>query len=118
MNYLLGALIGLVSGITSGLFGVGGGIIMVPAMVLLLKLDMKVAVATSLVVIIPTSLAGSALNHAFGRIDWRVVLALAPLAMLGGLGGTWLKEQLASADLKRAFGGFLILVGARLLFFR
>lgn len=118
MNLLLSGIIGLVSGVTSGLFGVGGGIIMVPAMVLLMKLDMKIAVASSLVIIIPTSLAGSVLNHSFGRIDWRVVAAIVPLAVLGGLGGTWLKEQIASADLKRAFGGFLILVGIRLLCFK
>lgn len=114
----MAALIGLGSGVASGLFGVGGGIVMVPAMVLLMKLDMKVAVATSLVVIIPTSLAGSVLNHAFGRIDWRTALALVPLAIAGGLLGTWLKEHIPSLDLKRAFGGFLILIGLRLLFFK
>lgn len=118
MNYLLAAIIGLVSGVASGLFGVGGGIVMVPAMVLLMKLDMKVAVATSLVVIIPTSVANSILNHSLGRIDWRMVLALAPLAVVGGLAGTWLKEQIPSLDLKRAFGGFIILVGVKLLFFK
>ncbi len=118
MNYLLGAIIGLISGVTSGLFGVGGGIIMVPAMVLLMKQEMQTAVATSLVVIIPTSLAGSILNQSLGRIDWRIVAVLAPFAVMAGLGGTLLKEHIASADLKRVFGGFLILVGARLLFFK
>lgn len=118
MNYLLAGVIGLVSGVASGLFGVGGGIVMVPAMVLLLRLDMKIAVATSLVVIIPTSLAGSLLNQSFGRIDWRTAWTLIPLAVIGGLLGTWFKESLASSDLKRAFGGFLILVGLRLLLFK
>ena len=58
MHYLIAGIIGLFSGITSGLFGVGGGIIMVPAMVLLLSppiRDIKQAVGTSLVVIIPTA---------------------------------------------------------------
>ncbi|OQB90926.1 MAG: Sulfite exporter TauE/SafE [Verrucomicrobia bacterium ADurb.Bin118] len=118
MQYLMAALIGLGSGVASGLFGVGGGIIMVPAMVLLLKLDMKVAVATSLVVIIPTSCAGSLLNHAFGRIDWGTVFALAPLAIGGGFLGTWLKEQIPSGDLRRVFGGFIVVIGLRLLFFK
>ena len=118
MNYLLAGVIGLVSGVTSGLFGVGGGIIMVPAMVLLMKLEMKVAVATSLAVIIPTALAGSIQNHALGRIDWRVAWALIPLAVVGGWGGTWLKEQVPAEPLKQAFGGFLLLVGLRLLFFK
>ena len=118
MNYLMAGIIGLVSGATSGLFGVGGGIVMVPAMTLLMKLDMKAAVATSLVVIIPTSLAGSILNQSFGRIDWRVAIALIPLAVFGSIGGTWVKEQVASNSLKQAFGGFLVLVGFRLLFFK
>ncbi len=118
MNYLLAGLIGLVGGVTSGLFGVGGGIIMVPAMTLLLKTDMKVAVATSLLVILPTSLCNSVLNQSFGRIEWRTALALAPLAILGGLAGTWWKEAIPSESLKRAFGGFIILVGLRLLCFK
>jgi uncharacterized membrane protein YfcA len=118
MFYLYASLIGLVGGLTSGMFGVGGGIILVPAMVLLMKLDMKIAVATSLVVIIPTSLAGTVLNHSFGRIDWRAALAVAPVAILGGLVGTWLKEQVPSESLKQIFGGFLVLVGCKLLFFK
>ena len=75
MNYLLGALIGLIGGLTSGLFGVGGGIIIVPALVMLMHTDMKSAVATSLAVIVPTTLASSVLNHSYGRIDWRLVAA-------------------------------------------
>ena len=118
MNYLLPAFIGLISGIASGIFGVGGGIVMVPAMVFLMQMDAKVAVATSLTVIVPTALAGSLMNHSFGRIDWKVGLALIPLAVVGGLAGTWFKEQISSATLKQAFGGFLILVGIRLLVVR
>ena len=118
MYYLIAGLIGLLGGVTSGMFGVGGGIILVPAMVLFMKLNMKIAVATSLVVIIPTSLAGSVLNHSFGGIDWRAALAMAPLAVVGGLGGTWVKEQIPSANLQQIFGGFLVLVGCKLLFFK
>ena len=116
MNYLLAAVIGLVGGLTSGLFGVGGGIIMVPALVLLMQADTKVAVATSLAVIVPTTLASSLLNQSFGRIDWRMVAALAIPAILGGLATTWFKEQIPSDVLRRLFGGFLLLVGGYLLF--
>jgi len=118
MNYLLAAAIGLVGGLTSGLFGVGGGIIMVPALVMLMHTEMKTAVATSLAVIVPTTLAGSLLNHSFGRIDWRLVAALAIPAIIGGLASTWFKEQIPSETLKKCFGGFLLVVGARLLFFK
>jgi hypothetical protein len=121
MNYLLAALIGLVSGVTSGFFGVGGGIIMVPAMVYLLTppiRDIKQAIGTSLVVIIPTALMGSFKHHHQENVHWPTALALAPLAILGGFAGAWLTTQISAADLKRAFGGFLVLVGCYLIFVR
>jgi uncharacterized membrane protein YfcA len=118
MHILLAGLIGMVSGVTSGLFGVGGGVVMVPAMVMLLKLDAKAAVATSLMVIIPTALAGSILNHSFGRIDWRTAAALIPLAIIGALVGTHFKESMDSEILKRVFGAFIMLMGAQMLFFK
>lgn len=121
MNYWIAGLVGLVSGVTSGLFGVGGGIVMVPAMVLLLSppiRDIKQAVGTSLAVIIPTALIGSYKHFTQGNVDWRTALALAPMAIVGGYTGAWLTTHIAAASLKRAFGGFLILVGLRLLCFK
>ncbi len=115
MLYLYAALIGLVSGVVSGLFGVGGGIAMVPAMVLLLKLDIKAAVGTSLAVIIPTAIVGALKHHDLGHVQWRVALALMPAAMAGGYMGAWLTKHIPAADLKRMFGVFLVLVGLRLL---
>ena len=112
-------MIGLVSGVTSGLFGVGGGIVMVPAMVLLLSppiRDIKQAIGTSLVVIIPTALMGSWKHAQQGNIDWRTAVALAPLAVAGSYLGAWLTTYIHADNLKRAFGGFIILVGAKLLF--
>jgi len=109
-------LIGIVSGIASGLFGVGGGIVMVPAMVFFLKMDIKVAVGTSLAVIIPTALMGTYKHLSLGNVDWKVALSLAPTAVLGGYVGAWLTTHISSGNLKRAFGGFIILVGFRLLF--
>jgi uncharacterized protein len=108
-------LIGIISGIASGLFGVGGGIVMVPAMVFFLKLDIKVAVGTSLAVIIPTALMGTYKHLSLGNVDWKIALSLAPTAVLGGYVGAWLTTHISSGNLKRAFGGFLILVGCRLL---
>jgi uncharacterized membrane protein YfcA len=118
MFYLCAGLIGLIGGVTSGLFGVGGGVVMVPAMMMFLKLDIKSAIGTSLAVIVPTALMGTVKHHGLGHVDWRLAWALVPTAILGGFLGSWLTKAIASPDLKRAFGGFLILVGARLLFFR
>jgi len=121
MHFLQASIIGLLGGISSGLFGVGGGIVMVPAMVLLLTppiRDVKQAIGTSLVVIIPTALMGSFKHFQQGNVDWRTAIALAPLAIAGSYLGAWLTTQVSAGNLKRAFGGFLILVGARLLFFK
>ena len=115
MNYLVAGLVGIIGGITSGLFGVGGGVVMVPAMMLLMKMDLKMAIATSLVVIIPTALTGSVQNHALGKINWPVAFSIIPIAMIGGWAGTLLKEQIPTGNLKQAFGGFLVLVGLKLI---
>jgi hypothetical protein len=125
MNYFVAALIGLVSGITSGLFGVGGGLVMVPAMLFFLTppiRDIKQAIGTSLVVIIPTALMGSWKHFhkdpAISNINWSVAVALVPTAIVGGYIGAWLTKIISTGDLKRVFGGFIILVGIRLLFFK
>ena len=121
MQFFLASIIGLVSGMASGLFGVGGGIVMVPAMVLLLSppiRDVKQAIGTSLVVIIPTALMGSYKHFTHGNIEWRTAATLAPLAIAGSYLGAWLTTHIPADNLKRAFGGFIILVGAKLLFFK
>lgn len=118
MQWLMAGLIGLVSGITSGMFGVGGGIVMVPAMVLLLSppiRDIKQAVGTSLAVIIPTAALGSLRHHHFQNVHWPMVLVLAPLALVGAWLGTWFTTLVSVDQLRRAFGGLLMLVGLWLL---
>ncbi|GDY21758.1 UPF0721 transmembrane protein [Verrucomicrobiota bacterium] len=121
MHFVIAGLIGLVSGITSGLFGVGGGIVMVPAMMFFMKGDMrdiKMAIGTSLAVIIPTALMGSFKHYQQGNINWQAVLAIVPLAVVGGLLGAKLTTVIHADHLRRAFGGFIIVVGCRLLFFK
>lgn len=118
MNFLLAGIIGLAGGVASGMFGVGGGIVMVPAMIYLMHLEPHKAVGTSLLVIIPTALMGSFKHHGQGNLVWNVALTLIPTAILGGYAGAWLTRFLSGEDLKRAFGGVLILVGLRLLFFK
>lgn len=121
MHYFIAGIIGLVSGIISALFGVGGGLIMVPLMILLLSppiRDFKQAVGTSLAVIIPTALMGSWEHNKQHNIEWRTVLALAPTAVLGSYFGAQLVKIIHADDLKRGFGGFLVLVGLKLIFFK
>lgn len=116
MNYLILVVVGLFSGITSGLFGVGGGVIMVPCMVLLLGTDMKRAVGTSLAVIIPTAIVTTIKHYKNGNVDWAMSAALAPSAVIGGFAGVWMTTFIKSADLKRAFGLFIAAVGVYIFF--
>ncbi|MFT5031435.1 MAG: putative membrane protein YfcA [Candidatus Binatia bacterium] len=118
MIYFIAGVIGLVSGVFSGVFGVGGGVIMIPAMVYLMHLPVKTAIGTSLAIIVPTALAGSFKHVHAGNIDFKVVLMLAPLAMVGAIGGAWLAGQVPADTLKRVFGGFIVCVGAHMLFFK
>lgn len=111
-------MIGLVGGTMGGLFGVGGGVVMVPAMIFFLGLPIHTAVGTSLLVIIPTALTGAYKHYNLGNIHWQIAASLVPLAMVGSYFGAWLTSHLSAGSLKRAFGGFLLLVGCRLLFFK
>ena|SRR5258705_13580256 len=119
MQYLIAGVIGLVGGLTSALFGVGGGVVMVTAMALLMTppiRDFKQAVGTSLAVIVPTALVGAWEHNKQHNIDWRTALALTPTALLGSYIGAQLVKMIPAPDLKRAFGGFLVLIGLKLLF--
>lgn len=108
-------LIGLFGGITSGLLGVGGGIIMVPAMNLLAGLPIKTAIGTSLAVIIPTALMGVTEHHRQGNVDWRIAFWIALAASLGGFLGAKFAGSISPAVLKRTFGAMMVLVGARMV---
>jgi uncharacterized protein len=121
MSYCIAAIIGFFGGVSSGLFGVGGGVIMVPAMILLLSppiRDIKQAIGTSLVVIVPAALMGASKHFTQHNIEWRIAAAIIPTAVVGSYLGAWLTSQLSAGSLKRAFGGFIILVGLRLLLFK
>ena len=116
MQYLIAGLIGLAGGVSSGLFGVGGGLVMVPAMVYFMQMNIKTAIGTSLVVIIPTALTGAFKHQQLGNIDWKVAASLIPMAIIGGFIGAALTKHVPAEMLKKLFGGFIILAGCRLLF--
>lgn len=109
------AAIGVVAGAMAGLLGVGGGVVLVPALVLLLGFDQHVAQGTSLVVIVPAALAGSTVNFRRGRFR----LADAALLVAGGLGGAAIGSALAlgldDGPLRRLFAVLLIGLGVQQL---
>jgi uncharacterized membrane protein YfcA len=106
---------GATAGFLSGLFGVGGGLIMVPALVLLVGLTQHRAHATSLAAIIPIAVVGAVI---FGRAQ-SVDLVAAALLVAGSLAGvqvgTRLMERLSGARLTLVFGGFVIVVALAML---
>lgn len=107
--------IGVLSGIIAALCGVGGGVVMVPAFVFLLKLEQKTAVATSLAIIIPTALMATTQNARSGFVDWKVAIVTAISASIFAyFGAGWLKT-LSNETLTRIFGIILVVFGIRML---
>jgi uncharacterized membrane protein YfcA len=112
---LLLALIGLIGGALSGAFGIGGGIIMVPLLVWLARLDQRTAAATSLVAIVPTAVVGSVayfLNH---EIDLAAGGLVSVGAVAGALIGTRLLRRIPLAWLRWMFIALIVVVAARML---
>jgi uncharacterized protein len=109
------ALVGFGTGFLSGLFGVGGGFLIVPALVLVTRMGVHRAVATSLLIITAIGFSGALGAILRGRIDWQVFV---PFAFGGGaamLAGRMLAERLAGPMLQKVFATLIVLVGAGML---
>lgn len=102
-------MVGMLSGLMSGLFGIGGGTIIVPALVWL-GLTQRHAVATSLAAIVPTAIAGVISYAQSGHVDWIAALLLACGAIIGSQLGSWLLSRLPEMVLRWAFAAFLVFV--------
>ncbi|HET6409882.1 MAG TPA: sulfite exporter TauE/SafE family protein [Chthoniobacteraceae bacterium] len=113
-SYLGYIFLGLVAGFASGCFGIGGGIVVVPALILLFKVDYHVAVGTSLALILPISLAGSATNAALGKINWQIFLWCAVTGMVGAWLGAQFIQKIPALHAKRTFAVFLVYSAWRL----
>lgn len=107
-------IVGIAAGFLSGMFGVGGGILIVPGLVLVAKMDQRVAHGTSLAAVLPIS-ASSLLSYwAHDHVDWRVGFCLAIGALAGALLGTRLLQVLPHRTLGIAFAGLLLVTAIRL----
>jgi uncharacterized membrane protein YfcA len=114
-HMLLVALIGGVVGVLTGLVGVGGGFLIVPALVLLLGVPVKEAVATSLGVIALNSASGFAGYWGKVEIDLAAMAAFTLMAIVGVFLGTRLARQVSPGHLRKGFAGLLVVVGASML---
>lgn len=107
--------VGLFCGLISGFFGIGGGIVFVPFMHLVLKLDLRAAVGTSLWIIAPTALAG-AINHwRLGSVEFAVLALFIGGGVLGAMAGSFLVYQVPQKLLQQLYGAFLFIVSIKLL---
>jgi uncharacterized membrane protein YfcA len=111
---VLVAAVGLVAGVFAGLFGVGGGILFVPALALGLGLSQLEAEASSLLAILPTVAAGTWRQQRYGNVSWRVAVVLGVAAIAGVEVGVRLATTLPEDTLQRLFGGLMLVVAAQL----
>jgi len=107
--------VGLVTGVLTGFFGIGGGFVVVPALVLLLGLPITLAVGTSLLVITLTSAAALAAHLASGTVDWSIALAFSGAAIAGALAGRRLGAVFRPQRLRQLFALLLVAIAVFLV---
>lgn len=110
-NYPLIAIEGAIVGMLTGLVGAGGGFLIIPALVLLARLPMKMAVGTSLLIIAAKSLIGFAGDLSNITIDWSFLLPFTALSIVGIFLGTYISKFIAGEKLKKSFGWFVLVMG-------
>ncbi len=111
--------LGIMAGLLSGLFGIGGGLIIVPALVMFFGLSQKLAQGTSLAILLPP--VGALAVYRYyknGNVDFKIALFVALGLIVGGYFGSQFANQLSAPALKKAFGSFLIVVGVYYTFFK
>jgi uncharacterized membrane protein YfcA len=114
-NYPLIVVEGAVVGLLTGLVGAGGGFLIIPALVLLAKLPMKKAVATSLLIIAIKSLIGFIGDVENLDIDWTFLLSFSAISMVGIVLGIYLSNFIEGKKLKKAFGWFVLVMAVYIL---
>jgi uncharacterized membrane protein YfcA len=110
-NFPMIALEGSVVGVITGIVGAGGGFLIIPALVLLAKLPMKMAVGTSLLIIAAKSLIGFLGDLSSQTIDWQMLLIFTSLSIVGIFIGSALSKKINEKILKTGFGWFVLVMG-------
>jgi uncharacterized membrane protein YfcA len=110
-NFPLIALEGSLVGVITGIVGAGGGFLIIPALVLLAKLPMKMAVGTSLLIIAAKSLIGFLGDLSTRTIDWQLLLIFTSLSIVGIFIGSALSKKINERILKTGFGWFVLIMG-------
>lgn len=108
------ALLGVVAGVLAGLFGVGGGILFVPALTLVMGMPQHVAIGTSLLAIVPVSIVGSWRQHRAGTVDWRAALIVGSASVVTAWLGAYVADALSARWLRVGFAALLILTALQM----
>lgn len=109
-------LISFIVGLTSGLFGIGGGALMVPAMLVLFRFPPHVAIATSMFLIFLSSITGSLTHFYLGNIEWLYAATLIPGAWIGAKAGSYISTKTKPTIIILLVRFFLLIVGAKLIY--
>ncbi len=107
--------VGLISGLTSGLFGIGGGTVTVPLLLLWLHYGEREATGTSLAAMIVTAALGSALHHAYGNIDVAKAALVGIPAIGGVMIGTWIQQRIQTRTIALLFSIMMVIVAIELV---
>ena len=110
-NYPLISLEGAVVGILTGIVGAGGGFLIIPALVLLARLPMKMAVGTSLLIIAAKSLIGFMGDISNINVNWTFLLQFTSLSVVGIFIGSYFSKFIEGEKLKKSFGWFVLVMG-------
>lgn len=113
---IIAVVIAFTVGILSGLFGIGGGSLMVPAMLILFRFPSPVAIATSMFMVFLSSIVGSFAHIKLGNVEWLWALALTPGAWFGGQIGAYLNKRLKDSTVILILRILLVVVGLKLIF--
>lgn len=109
---VLAVVLGLLAGVLAGLFGVGGGVMFVPTLVLVLGLTQVHAEATSLLAIVPTVAVGAWRQGRHGNVNWRAAILVGLASVLGAEGGVELARAIPEDLLRRLFAVLMLVVAA------
>ena len=116
-SWLTFVLIGIAAGIASGLFGVGGGIVVVPALIYWAGFSQHMATGTSLAVLLPPiGLAATVEYYRHGNVDVRAAIILAATMFVGAWVGAWFANRMPGPQLRLLFGMFLFCLGIYLVY--
>lgn len=109
------SLVGFCAGIISGM-GIGGGTILIPALLFLTDITQQQAQGVNLIYFIPTAITALITHQKKGSLDWKTAKPLAVLGLVGAAAGAFLAVSLESELLRKIFGGFLFLMGLSEIF--